>query len=201
MRRAAVIVALALALALPAAAAEPPTISAEPEVVAVSGPWALQGTVPGANAGEGVRIEAKECRETFFRVFAGVTTQSSGAWTYEGAYLRANTWFRARARGAVSRTVLVRRRANVALHFVGRGRFTAGVQSPYTDLRGKPIRLERHTGSGWMLVRTAKLLRGARGSYFARFRVTTRSLQLRAVVAEKLVSPCFAAGVSPIIRS
>jgi hypothetical protein len=148
-----------------------------------------------------VRIEAKECRDAFFRVWAGVTTHAGGAWTYEGAYLRASTWFRARARGAVSRTVLVRRRANVALHAMGRGRFAAGVQSPYTDLHGKPIRLERYTNSGWTLVRTARLLRGMRGSYSARFRVTTRDIQLRAVVAETLLRPCFAAGVSPIIRS
>jgi hypothetical protein len=193
----------ALALAFPAAAAEAPTIAAHPEVVGVGVPFVLQGTVPSRRAGDDVRIEGRQCRDTFFRAFGGAQTGPGGSWSYQplGGFLAANTAFRAHANGAVSRTIVVRRRANVQLHVKGRGRFDSFVVANYANLHGKPVRLERYTGSAWVLVRTARLVRTGGGWHRARFVVRTRGLQLRAAVSERVVSPCYAAGVSPIARS
>ena len=195
--------ASALALALPAAAAEAPTISASPEVVGVGVPFSLQGTVATRRAGEDVIVEGRECRDTFFRAFGGTQSHAGGSWTYapNGGFLRATTTFRARVGDAVSRTIVVRRRLNVSLHLKGRGRFEAIVVSEYVNLHRKRVRLERFGGGRWTLVRTARLNRLAGPSYRARFTFRQRGVQLRAVVTEALVRPCYSAGVSPIARS
>ena len=195
--------ALALALAFPVAAAEPPTIAAHPEVVGVATPFTLHGTVASRRAGEDVTIEGKECRDSFFRAFGGTQSQGGGSWSYApaGGFLRATTTFRARVGDALSRTVVVRRRLNVSLHVKGRSRFDAIVVSEYVNLHRKPVRLERYTGSRWSLVSSARLNRIAGPSYRARFTFRRRGVQLRAVVTEALVRPCYSAGVSPIARS
>jgi hypothetical protein len=192
-----------LALAVPAAAAEAPTISASPEVVGVGSSVTLQGTVASRRAGEDVIVEGRECRDTFFRAFGGTQSQAGGSWTFapNGGFLRATTTFRARVGDATSRTIVVRRRLNVSLHVKGRGRFEAIVVSEYVNLHRKRVRLERFAGGRWTLVRTARLNRLAGPSYRARFTFRPRRVQLRAVVAEALVRPCYSAGVSPIARS
>ena len=201
------VVALALALAVPASAAQPPTMIVRPTVIGrVSPPLVFEGTVPGARAGVEVTIEAKGCTDTFYRLFGLTHTTASGSWRWEaagsGAYLRTNMTFRARANDAASGSVTVRRRVSIALTRVPRTRmFRVGLSSQHINLHGKPIRLERFSGGRWVLVRTARLVRKSYGAHTATFVVRQRGLQLRATIAESLVSRCYAAGVSPIVRS
>jgi len=191
----------ALVVAAGAAAAEAPTLHANPEIVGAVAPLVLEGTVPSARAGEEVVIEARECRATFFRTFAGTKTQGGGAFREEVPGINSNTYFRARAAGATSAPIFVRRRAFVGLEVKTRGRFIGRVFSPFLNMHGRRIRLERFTPSGWVLIRTAKLRRIAGPEYQARFLVRTRGLQLRAAVTDAAVRPCYVAGVSPIARS
>lgn len=190
-----------LVAAVGATAAEAPTLHANPEIVGAVAPVVLEGTVPAGRAGDEVTIEARECRSTFFRVYALTRTQGGGSFREELPGINTNTYFRARANGATSAPAYVRRRAFVGLDVKGGGRFIGRVFSPYQNMRGRTIRLERFTPSGWALVRTANLRRIAGPEYQARFRVRTRGLQLRAAVTDATARPCYVAGVSPIARS
>ena len=198
--RFALVIAVTLALALPAAAAEAPTIRADPDFVGNNLTFALAGTVPAGGAGENVRIEAKECRGTFFRTFAGATTENGGVWRYDG-FLQVTTEFRARWRDTVSAPIVVRKRMSLSLHKRGNGVFIAGAVSPYQSVLGKTIRLERFTQNGWVLMRTAKLRGDSRRYGSARFVVKTKGLQLRSAMDQANTAPCYSAGVSPIVRS
>jgi hypothetical protein len=191
----------ALVIAVGAAAAEAPTLHANPEIVGAVSPLVLEGRVPSGRAGEDVVIDARECRATFFRTLAGTTTQGGGAFREELPGINSNTYFRARANGATSAPIYVRRRAFVGLDVKGGGRFIGRVFSPFLNVHGRLIRLERFTPGGWVLLRTARLRRIAGPEYQARFRVRTRGLQLRAAVTGAVVHPCYVAGVSPIVRS
>jgi hypothetical protein len=184
-----------------AAAAEGPRLQANPQVVGLGATLVLQGTVPSRRAGDHVEIEFRECRGTFFRVYAAAQTEAGGVFRYEVPGIEANTSFRVRANGVASAPVYVRRRASVALHATGRGRFTGRVFSPHMNLSDRRIRLERLSSRGWVLIRTATLRRLAGPQYEARFRVRARGLQLRAAVTEATVRPCYVTGVSPIVRS
>ena len=191
----------ALALGVGATAAEAPTLHANPEIVGSTMPVVLEGNVPGGRAGDEVTIEARECRSTFFRLIALARTNSGGTFREEVAGFTSNTYFRARANGATSAPIYVRRRAFVGLDVKGGGRFIGRVFSPSQNMHGRTIRLERFAPSGWVLVRTAKLRRIAGPEYQARFKVRTRGLQLRAAVTDAAARPCYVAGVSPIARS
>ncbi len=192
---------VALLAAVGADAAEAPPLQADPEIVGAVVPLVLQGLVPSGRAGDDVVIEAKECRATFYRTFAGTRTQGGGTFREEIPGINSHTYFRARVGGATSAPVYVRRRAFVGLEVKTRGRFIGRVFSPYLNLHGRQIRLERFTSGGWVLVRTAKLRRVAGPEYQARFLVRTRGLQLRAAVTDATVRPCYVAGVSPIASS
>jgi hypothetical protein len=201
MARMALIGAAALLLAVPALAAEPPTIAAEPAIVGSTFQLVLSGNVPSREAGEKVEIEAKDCRGSFFRVFGGTTTAAGGAWSYD-AFIRANTTFRARWKDAASRPILVQRRAAVALERKHPSRtFLASVWSPEQNMAGRVIRLERLTSNGWVTMRRGKLSRLAGPTYAVRFRAVARGLQLRSSMSASSARPCYAAGVSPIVRS
>jgi hypothetical protein len=202
MRGVALGAAATLALALPAAAAEPPTIVAQPAIVgtATQTQLVLSGNVPSGQAGESVQIEAKDCIGTFFRVFGGATTGAGGAWS-SNAFIRGNTTFRARWRDTVSKEILVQSRVFVTLNRGSRRTFEARVVTPQQRMGGKVVRLERLSPAGWVLVRTAKLRPAPYSSATARFKVVRRGLQLRVSVPQASARPCYAAGVSTIIRS
>jgi hypothetical protein len=191
----------ALVVAVGAAGAEAPTLHANPEIVGAVSPLVLEGMVPSGRAGEDVVIEARECRATFFRTYAGTKTQGGGTFREELPGINSNTYFRARVNGATSAAIYVRRRAFVGLEVKTGGRFIGRVFSPFLNMHGRRIRLERFSPSGWVLIRTAKLRRIAGPEYQARFVVRTRGLQLRAAVTDAAVRPCYVAGVSPIARS
>src|SRR5919106_2779435 len=94
--RLALVTAAALALALPAAAAEVPTLRANPLVVGKLGQVVLSGTSPRPS----VTLEAKECDSSFFRI-VGATRSVNRTWSFE-AGVSATTAFRARSGRSVS---------------------------------------------------------------------------------------------------
>jgi hypothetical protein len=161
--------------------------------------------VPGAGANVEVKLEAKGCGETFFRLFGLTHTTATGGWRWEptgpGAVIRTNTQFRARVHESLSSTVLLRRRVYVDLRKTRGRTFHVGVFSEYVNLHGKRARIERFSGGRWLLLRSPKLAKEGYGTYSADLVVRERGLQLRAAVPEALVRACYAAGVSTIIRS
>jgi hypothetical protein len=187
----------ALGLALPAAAAEAPTLRANPLVVGKLGQVVLSGTSPRPS----VTLEAKECDSSFFRI-VGATRSVNRTWSFE-AGVSATTAFRARSGRSVSRQVVVRKRAVVDLvQRAGTRIFVANVHGGSPYLLGRRIRLERHTDDGWVLVTQAKLRRHPIfGRAIANFRVVRRGLVLRVLVTNAVARPCLAAGVSPLVRS
>jgi hypothetical protein len=201
------VAAAALALAVPATAAQAPTILVMPTVLGrVATPIVFQGTVPGAGAGVEVKIEARGCGETFYRLYGLTHTIAGGGWRWEptgsGAYIRTNTAFRARANGELSRTVMMRRRVGVGLQRERGRTFRVGIFSEFVNLHGKRVRIERYAGGRWVLMRQSpKLVRESYGTHSAMFVVRRSGLQLRAVVPESLVKRCYAAGVSEILTS
>ena len=191
----------ALVCAAIASAASSPTLVADPTVIGRGASLRLSGTVPSASAGEAVRIEAKECNSTFFRVFGGANTASGGGWTYTQGWLRNNTTFRARWKDAVSAPVVVLQRAPVWLEKKPRGIVEVYVQAPEQTMAGRSVRLERLTPNGWVPLRRATLRKGSAGSAFARFKVETRGLRIRGAISDAAARPCYTAGVSTIGRS
>jgi hypothetical protein len=190
--------ASALALALPAAAAEAPTVRANPLVVGTLGQVTLSGTSPRPS----VSIEAKDCESDFFRLVGSTQAIAGGGWTYQ-AGVSSNTFFRARSGNAVSRAVVVRRRASVDLVRRGSTRmFVANVHGSGWYILGRRIRLERLTDDGWVLVGRAKLRKHPIiGRATATFRVQRQGLILRAFLPEIAAKPCLAAAASPPVRS
>jgi hypothetical protein len=189
------------ALAVPAAVPKP-TIAAQPAIVGISSLAVLSGTVPSGAGDQPVRVEAKECGNTFYRLVGGVRTGRGGAWRYE-ATVFATTSFRVRSKGAVSRPVLVRRRAGVVLTPVPKRIFVARVPWNMREqpMAGRVVRLERLSAAGWVTLATAKLKRVDSYSTQAHFKVVRRGLRLRAVIPKESALPCYAPGVSTIIVS
>lgn len=187
-----------LAFAVPAAAAEAPTLRASPAVVGTLGTVVLAGTAPRPV----VTIEAKECDSDFFRVVGATRAEASGTWTLQTG-VASNTTFRARSGRAVSRPVVVRRRASVDLvHRAGTRIFVANVHGGGWYILGKRIELQRLTDEGWVRVGRAKLLKHPiTGRATAAFRVRSTGLRLRAFLPEAAARPCLAAAASPAIRS
>lgn len=188
----------ALALALPAGAAEAPTLRASPAVVGTLGTVVLGGTAPRPV----VTVEAKDCDSDFFRIVGATRAEASGTWSLQ-AGVSSNTTFRARSGGAVSRAVVVRRRASVDLvHRAGTRIFVANVHGGGWYILGHRIELQRLTDDGWVRVSRSKLLKHPIiGRATAAFRVERAGLRLRAFLPEAAARPCLAAAASPAIRS
>jgi hypothetical protein len=200
-RRTALVVVVALAAALPAAASQSPTLAASASTVGQLSQIALTGTAGAGKAGRTVYVEAKECNASFFRVVAAATTAAGGSWS-TNAPVGMTTTFRARSGRAYSNNVVVRKRAVVSLIRRPNSRqFVASVHSGWT-LAGKPIRIERYTPSGWVLVAQKRLNRNAVfGETNASFRIRRSGLRLRAFVPLSSARPCFVAGASTIVDS
>jgi hypothetical protein len=197
---AAVAAVAALALAMPASAAQAPTLEANPAVVGALGQVALSGTTGSGRAGQTVFVEAKECRASFYRVVAATTSGAGGGWA-TSAPAQTTTTFRARVGRAYSRPAVVRRRAVLTLTRLPSGVFQVRAFSG-TGIVGRRIRIERLTASGWVLVQRVKLRQSdIFGLVEATFRIRRRGLQLRAFLPLASAKPCFVAGASNIVRS
>jgi hypothetical protein len=195
-----VAVIVALALALPASAAQAPTIEATPSTVGMLSQVSLSGVAPSAKAGTTVFIEAKECRSSFFRVVAATQAGAGGAWA-TSAPAQITTSYRARVRGTYSRQVLVRKRAVLTLSKLPNGRIFQ-VKSFGGALIGRMVRIERLTSDGWVLVQRAKLRQSdIFGVVETTVRIRRKGLRLRALITLAQARPCYVAGASTVITS
>ena len=194
-------VLVALASALPASAAQAPTLEANPAIVGVLSQVALSGTTGSAKAGQTVFVQAKECRASFFRVVAATTSGEGGGWA-TSAPAQITTTFRARVGRAYSRPAVVRKRAVLSLTKMPGGRIFLVRAFGGSTLIGRTIRIERYTASGWVLVQRAKLRRSdIFGVVETTVRIQRTGLQLRAFIPLAAAKPCFVAGASNLIRS
>jgi hypothetical protein len=191
----------AIAVAMPASAAQAPTLEANPAIVGVLSQVALSGTTGSAKAGQTVFVQAKECRASFYRVVAATTSGAGGGWA-TSAPAQMTTTFRARVGRAYSRPALVRKRAVLSLTKMPSGRIFLVRAFGGSTLSGRTIRIERHTASGWVLVQRAKLRRSdIFGVVETTVRIRRTGLLLRAFMPLAAAKPCFVAGASNVIRS
>lgn len=191
----------AIAVTMPASAAQAPTLEANPAIVGVLSQVALSGTTGSAKAGQTVFVQAKECRASFYRVVAATTSGAGGGWA-TSAPAQMTTTFRARVGHAYSRPVVVRKRAVLALTKMPSGRIFLVRAYGGAALNGRTIRIERHTASGWVLVQRAKLRRSdIFGVVETTIRIRRTGLLLRAFAPLAAAKPCFVAGASKVIRS
>lgn len=201
MKRVIVPVLVALAAAIPASAAQAPTLAAGASTVGQLRQIALTGTAGDGKAGKTVYIEAKECHASFFRVVGAATTAAGGSWSTT-APVGTTSSFRARFNGAYSNTVLVRKRVDLSLARMPNSRvFLASAHNGW-QLKFRSIRLERYTSSGWALVGQKKLKQGAVwGNTYATFKIRRSGLRLRAFMPLSSTKPCFLSGASSIVDS
>jgi hypothetical protein len=195
-----VVVVVALAAAVPAYAAQAPTLEVNPATVGTLSQVALSGSTGTAKAGQTVYVEAKECGATFYRVVASATSGVGGSWTATTA-AQVTTTYRARVGRVYSRPATVRKRAVLSLTKLPNGRIFM-VKAFGPQLAGRTVRIERFTSSGWVLVQRAKLRQSdIFGVAETTVRIRRKGLRLRAFVPLSSARPCFVAGASPIVRS
>jgi hypothetical protein len=191
----------AIALAVPASAAQAPTLEANPAIVGMLSQVALSGTTGSAKAGQTVFVQAKECGASFFRVVAATTSAAGGGWA-TSAPAQITTTFRARVGRAYSRPAVVRKRAVLSLTKLPSGRIFLVRSFGGSTLIGKTIRIERYTASGWVLVQRATLRRSdIFGVVETTVRIRRAGLLVRAFIPLAEAKPCFVAGASNVIRS
>lgn len=153
--------ALAVAAAQPLAAgvdAAAPTLTITPRnVVYGVGQVTLAGRVPGAAAGETVRIMSQACRFTEPTEIGTAVTTTGGAFRYRIQPLL-NTAFSVRTDGGASPAVRVRVKPLIALKRVAGGRFRIEVSTTNgMFLNGRRVVIERAARRGWARVAQATL--------------------------------------------
>jgi hypothetical protein len=192
-------------------ASERVTIFARPNVVRDLSGTTLYGSVESRRAGEGVTIQAKDCRQPSFRVVHGATTTEGGGWSTP-FYPQITTTVRAVWKDSTSTPITVRQGALVSLskHFGGELRvFVRG----RTSFWRKRVRIERFDArlGRWQLARSVLLTRsgGARGqgpqtgtaSSWASFKPKLpKGTLVRAVFPLSQARPCYLAGTSRAVR-
>ena len=200
------LVAIALALAAPAASA-PPTISIQSSARVVSGEetFQLSGVVANGRSGELVVIEAFECGGYgIWQSYWKAETGNGGSWVVPKASLGVNTDLRARRRGGVSNTVTVKAHPYVLLRHAGSGRYDVGV-SGNKFFEGSHGVLQRLTGGTWVRVRSFTLHRSKNpGGPWSSVRMTAsvkRGTLLRAVLPKSQLGRCYLAGYSNVVTA
>lgn len=192
-------------------ASERVTIFARPNVVRDYSGTTLYGSVETRRAGEGVTIQAKDCRQPSFRVVAGATTDDGGGWSTT-FYPQITTTVRAVWKDATSTPITVRQAAGVWLtkHFGGELRVSVGGRTTFWRKRVRIERFDPRLGR-WQLARSMLLTRtgGAKGqgpqtgtSYsWASFKPKLpKGTLVRAVFPLSQARPCYLAGTSRAVR-
>jgi plastocyanin len=180
------------------------TIAASPRVVTYRNATTLSGVVSNTQANERVAVQGQQCGVTSFSSVATVSTTTGGAWTVAARPLK-TTVYEAQWRGAAARTTVVVR-PRVTLRKLTRGRFAVRV-SAAQSFGGKVVVFQRFNArtASWVRVRfvTLRVMGGtaptviAGANFRARLRVGTR---VRGVIGAAQVAPCYAAGISNVVR-
>ena len=199
--------AATLALALPAAAAQAPTIQANPATVGTFTQVSLVGTTGTGRAGQTVYVQAKECYVRAYRVVSATQSVAGGSWAATTP-AEITTAYRARVGGSLSRPTVVRKRAALTLSKLPNTRIFQVRAFGGATLVGRTVRVERLTDSGWMLVQRARLRRSDISGVSVPFgvaettvRIKRHGLRLRAYITRLEARPCFVAGASAVITS
>lgn len=180
-----------------AVAADRVTIFARPTVIGEE-PVSVYGSVDSGRAGEEVTIQAKDCGSSFFRAFAGATTQDGGGWSTV-IFTRINTTLRAVWNDAASRQVTVRFRTPIHLQRTRRGAgFRVGVIGVRKSFWHKRVLVQRRRDGRWTTVKTVVLT--APG--YTEFSLSVpKGTLLRAVMPLSQAKPCYLGGVSRTLRT
>jgi hypothetical protein len=183
-------------------ASERVTIAARPTIVRLGELVSLFGSVDSPRGDEIVTIQAKDCRQQFFRDFLSARTREGGAWSTQTWSVAINTTLRAVWNGHTSAEIFVRKRAGILLRQRSPRRFSVSVQSHAGAMFWrKPFlfqRFDRRLGT-WVTVRRV-VLTESDGSTTFTASVPKGSL-VRAVIPLSQARPCYAAGYSPLLRT
>ena len=176
----------------------------------------LSGQVSSRTAGEYVAVLRQHCGRSFSTAtaVAGATTRAQGFWEAELPVVSrpdalVSETYRARWEGTLSEPVTFRGRLTVSGARLkdGRQRVTVvtGSWPPYSpvNLKGRPVVLQRQTGSQWTRIASARLTPHPVKYYtfVATVTVPRRGWTLRALVPVKSAAPCFVASRSEPWRS
>lgn len=182
--------------------------------------FVFQGTISSRQGGEYVEVLGRDCGAQGERLIAGTQTTGGGSWrvenpltdppyTYVSVY--SGTTFRARWKGSYSAPVEWRLPAQPRVARISGTRTWVAHVVPATPtgrvgFQGKAIELQRLSPSGWVRVRSARLLKKPSLSwgpfnYQASFTVPTRGLRLRAYLPAGSAAPCYLPGGSATFRS
>lgn len=157
------------------------------------------GTIDSGRAGESVTVQAKDCGTTFFRVYAGASTEPGGSWSTL-IFPAITTTLRAVWNNETSAEVILRKR--VWLNFVQRSatRFSvgAGLGTRFVGKRVSIQRFDQRLGR-WATIRKVVLKSERYGTAVA-LRVP-KGTQLRAVLPNAQAGPCYLGGTSPVRRT
>lgn len=184
-----------------AAAPEQVTIEVRPAVARWGQTVTAFGSVDSRRADEIVTIQAKDCRQQFFRDYASARTGEGGGWSTQFS-TAISTTLRAVWNGRTSPEISVRKRAGVTLRRRSPRRFSvvAWGYGGATFWRKRLLlqRFDRRLGT-WATVRQVVLTESSGWTTF------TASLPkgtiVRAVVPLAQARPCYLAGYSNQVRT
>jgi hypothetical protein len=182
-------------------ASERVTIAARPTIARLGEPISIFGSVDSSGVDEIVTIQAKDCRQQFFRDFASARTREGGAWSTQ-TWTNINTTLRAVWNGQTSTEIFVRKRAGILLRQRSPRRFSVSVQNHAGAIFWRKHflfqRFDRRLGT-WVTVRRVVLTESDGTTTFTAS-VPKGSL-VRAVIPLSQARPCYAAGYSPLLRT
>lgn len=181
-------------------AAQRVTIAVRPTISSLSVPYVrVFGTIDSGRAGESVTIQAKECMNTFFRVYAGASTEEGGTW-WQGIYPSISMKLRAVWNNETSAEVTFRQRVYVRLRQRGATRFELVVSGSQTRFYGKPANIQQFDVrlGRWQVVKRVRLGNDYATNFTLRVPKGTR---LRAAFASTQAKPCYVGATSSVIRA
>lgn len=184
------------------AAPEQVTIDARPSVARWGQPVTLSGSVDTRRAEEIVTIQAKDCRQQFFRDVDSARTHEGGGWSTD-YYPGINTTLRAQWNGGASAEITVRQRPSVQLRRLSARRFAVrawGFGGAHIFWRKRVLfqRFERRLGS-WETAKNVVLTDSSGPTSFSAS--VPRGALVRALLPRSQARPCYLAGYSPLLRT
>jgi hypothetical protein len=180
-------------------AADRVTIGVRPAVGSpVTGMVTVFGTIDSGKVGESVTVQARECDNAFFRVYAGANTGAGGTWSTV-IWPSISMKLRAVWNGVTSTEVTYQERVFIGFRQLSPTRFRVGLGYG-TRFFGKRVNIQ---GFDQRLGRWKTIRKVAMASGYATY-VTLRvpkGTRLRAVLPNSQAAPCYLGGTSPVIRT
>jgi hypothetical protein len=157
------------------------------------------GTIDSGGAGESVTVQAKECDNSFFRVFAGASTEAGGTWSTL-IFPNITMTLRAVWNGETSNEVTFRRRAWIQLYRLA-GSATRFRMYVGPRFAGKSVSIQRFDQrlGRWESIRRVPAHGTSEGTRFTLR--TPKGTRIRAVLPTSQARPCYLSGTSPVIRT